>query len=157
MSEQIDIAVGLGAVPPPLPDIVSLRSLADAAPMPPPQVVEGVLHQGCKMVLSGTSKSNKSWCLLDLAVSVASGQTRWGRQCRKAAVLYINFELHDWAIAQHLIAICAARPECKGMGMGEIFSQLRVLRAGNRGESLGAPKTSPAAFLLTATFVQKVS
>jgi RecA-family ATPase len=35
---------------------------------------EVILHQGCKMILGGTSKSSKSWCLLDLGVSVASGQ-----------------------------------------------------------------------------------
>ena len=53
--------------------------------MPPPQIIEGVLHQGCKMILGGTSKSNKSWCLLDLAVSVASGQSGGAggaRRCR---------------------------------------------------------------------------
>jgi hypothetical protein len=31
-------------------------------------------------------------------------------------VLYINFELHAWAIAQPLNALCGARPECKGFG-----------------------------------------
>jgi hypothetical protein len=53
----------------------------------------GRLHEGCKMVLSGTSRSNKSRCLLDLGV--ASGQKWWGRHCRKAPVLYINFETTD--------------------------------------------------------------
>ncbi len=116
MSQQIDIAVDLGAVAPPLPEILTLRQLVEAAPMAPPQIIEGVLHQGCKMILGGTSKSNKSWCLLDLSVSVASGQEWWGRRCAKVPVLYINFELHAWAIAQRLAALCAARPECKGMG-----------------------------------------
>jgi len=31
-------------------------------------------------------------------------------------VLYINFELHAWAIAQRLNALAGARPECTGMG-----------------------------------------
>src|SRR6516162_5064751 len=116
MSEQIDIAVDLGVAPPPLPEIVTARQLAKAAPMPPPQVVEGVLHVQSKMILSGTSKSNKTWCLLNLALSVASG-TQWlGWRCAKLPVLYINFELHEWAIAQRLASICAARPECQGIG-----------------------------------------
>jgi len=114
-SEQVDIAVDLGVVPPPLPEILNLQQLVEGAPAPPPQIIEGVLHQGCKMILGGTSKSNKSWCLLDLAVSVASGQKWWGRPCAKMAVVYINFELHVWAIAQRLNALCAARPECNGM------------------------------------------
>lgn len=66
---QIDIAVDLGVVAPPLPEILSLRQLVETAPAPPPQIIEGVLHQGCKMILGGTSKSNKSWCLLDLGTA----------------------------------------------------------------------------------------
>ena len=116
MSEQIDIAVDLGVVPPPLPEILSLRQLVEVAPAPPPQIIEGVLHQGCKMILGGTSKSNKSWCLLDLALSVASGEKWWGRRCARMAVVYINFELHVWAVAQRINALCVARPECTGLG-----------------------------------------
>lgn len=116
MSEQIDIAVDLGAVPPALPEIVTLRQFAVAPPVAPPQIIEGILHRGCKMILGGTSKSNKSWGLLDLALSVASGQPWWGRRCEKLPVVYINFELHDWAIAQRVNALCIARPECQGMG-----------------------------------------
>jgi hypothetical protein len=116
MTEQVDIAVDLGAVPVPLPEIVTLREFAASPPVAPPQIIEGILHQGCKMILGGTSKSNKSWCLLDLALSVASGQPWWGRKCAKLPVVYINFELHNWAIAQRMVALCTARPDCKGMG-----------------------------------------
>ncbi len=116
MSEQVDIAVDLGAVPAPLPEIVTLREFAASPPVAPPQIIEGILHQGCKMILGGTSKSNKSWGLLDLALSVASGQPWWGRKCAKSPVVYINFELHNWAIAQRMVALCTARTDCKGMG-----------------------------------------
>jgi hypothetical protein len=111
--EQVDPAVDLKAVPPPLPEICFFEDFAANPPLPPPQVIEGILHRGCKMLLGGTSKSNKSWCLLDLALSVASGQPWWGRPCAKMAVVYINFELQPWALAQRLNALCAARPECK--------------------------------------------
>ena len=50
-------------------------------------LIDGVLHQGSKMIPGGTGKSNKSWCLLDLAVSVASGQKWRGRQCARCSVL----------------------------------------------------------------------
>lgn len=115
-SEQIDPAVDLGAIAPPLPDICFFGDFAANPPMAPPQIIEGILHQGCKMILGGTSKSNKSWCLLDLALSVASGQPWWGRQCTKLPVVYINFELQPWALAERLGALCLARPECKGTG-----------------------------------------
>lgn len=116
MSEPIDIAVDLGVVAPALPEIMTLRELFALDAPPPPLVIEGILHQGCKMILGGTSKSNKSWCLLDLALSVASGQPWWGRRCTKLPVVYINFELPVWAVKQRIDALCAARPECKSMG-----------------------------------------
>jgi hypothetical protein len=115
-NEQVDVAVDLGALPPPLPEILNLEQLCAVAVPPPPLIIEGVLHKGCKMILGGTSKSNKSWCLLDLALSVASGQPWWGRHCTKLPVVYINFELHVWAVVQRINALCAARPDCKGMG-----------------------------------------
>jgi RecA-family ATPase len=115
-SEQVDPAVDLGVLPPPLPEIEFLREFSASVPAAPPQIIEGILHQGCKMILGGTSKSNKSWCLLDLAISVASGEKWWGRGCTKSSVVYINFELHRWSIAQRLNALAGARPECKGLG-----------------------------------------
>ena len=135
--EQIEPAVDLGAVAPPLPEIVSLGQFCAVAVPPPPQIIEGVLHQGCKMILGGTSKSNKSWGLLDLALSVASGQPWWGRPCAKLPVVYINFELQPWALAERINALCAARPECRGVG--ETF-HLWNLRGHNADISLLRPK-----------------
>jgi len=114
--EQVDPAVDLGAVAPPLPEIMRLADFAASPPMAPPQIIEGILHQGCKMILGGTSKSNKSWCLLDLAMSVASGQPWWGRKCVKLPVVYINFELQPWALAERINALCAARPDRRDIG-----------------------------------------
>ena len=37
----------------------------------------------------------------------------WGRQCAKMPVVYINFELQPWALAERLGALIMARPECK--------------------------------------------
>ena len=136
-TEQVDPAVDLGAVAPALPDILTLEQLCAVAVPPPPLIIEGILHQGCKMILGGTSKSNKSWCLLDLALSVASGQPWWGRQCTKLPVVYINFELHVWAVAQRINALCAARPECKGMGQS---LHIWNLRGHNADISLLRPK-----------------
>ncbi|MEI8290728.1 MAG: AAA family ATPase [Verrucomicrobiota bacterium] len=125
MSGPIDIAVDLGAVPPSLPKLVSFREFA-ARPEPvPPQVIHGILHQGGKMILSGTSKSNKSWSLLDLAISVASGQEWWGHRCEKLPVAYLNFELHPWAMQQRLGALCLARPECRNIGDSLFLWNLR--------------------------------
>jgi DNA-binding MarR family transcriptional regulator len=142
MSEQIDIAVDLGAVPPPLPAIVTRRELAKAAPKPPPQVIDGVLHQGCKLVLSGTSKSNKTWCLLNLAASVASGAEWLGRRCAQMPVLYLNFELHEWAVSQRLDAICSVRRDVLADGHQGVDERLHLwnLRGHNSDITLLRPK-----------------
>ena len=115
-SEQVDPAVDLGVLAAPLPEIEFLREFVASAPAAPPQVIEGLLHQGCKMILGGTSKSNKSWCLLDLAMSVASGEKWWGHRCARMPVVYINFELPRWSIGQRINALAGARPECQGLG-----------------------------------------
>ena len=66
-------AVVAGLMPPEVPPIVSRTQLHARPESEPPQLVSGILHQGCKMILAGTSKTNKSWCLIDLALSVACG------------------------------------------------------------------------------------
>lgn len=136
-TEQIDPAVDLGAVAPPLPEICFMEEFVVNPPVAPPQLIEGVLHQGCKMILGGTSKSNKSWCLLDLALSVASGQAWWGRKCAKVPVVYVNFELQPWALAERLGALCVARPECK---FSKQMLALWNLRGHNADISLLRPK-----------------
>ena len=124
-TEQMDIAVDLGAVPPALPEIITLDQLEEMEFPTPPIIIEGVLHQGCKMILGGTSKSNKSWSLLDLALSVATGQPWWGRQCSKLPVIYINFELATWSIKNRMRALRATRLECQGKQMALHFWNLR--------------------------------
>lgn len=44
MAEQLDIAVDLDAVPPTLPEILTLRQFATFAANRSPQIIEGMLH-----------------------------------------------------------------------------------------------------------------
>jgi hypothetical protein len=53
------------------------------------------------------------------------------------AVVYINFELQPWALAQRLNALCAARPECK---IGRQTLALWNLRGRNADLTLLRPK-----------------
>ena len=140
-SEQVYPSEDAGLVPPPLPEIIFFEDFAANPPVAPPQAIDGFLHQGCKMVLGGSSKTNKSWCLLDLAMSVASGQPWWGRPCTSMPVVYINFELQPWALAQRLNALCGARPECK---LGGHKLALWNLRGRNSDLTLLRPKLESA-------------
>ena len=75
----------------------------------PPQLVEGVLHQGAKMVLGGPSKARKSWSLIDLMLSVSTGAPWWGFPTKRGRALYLNFELPAFALQHRLNAIAAAK------------------------------------------------
>ena len=88
-----------------LPKIISGTEFM-AVPKPePPQLITGVLHQGSKMILGGASKSRKSWTLIDMMLSVSTGVTWWGFATQRGRVLYINFELPDFAFQHRLQAI----------------------------------------------------
>jgi DnaB helicase-like protein/AAA domain-containing protein len=76
----------------------------------PPDVIAGVVHRGGKLLLGGASKSYKTWLLIDLGVSVASG-SEWLSGCatNKGRVLYINFELPEAFCAKRIQAVCDER------------------------------------------------
>jgi RecA-family ATPase len=76
----------------------------------PPDVVEGLLHRAAKMVLGGASKTFKTWTLIDLAVSVATGTDFLGKfPTQRGRVLYINLELQGAFFANRLRVLCDER------------------------------------------------
>lgn len=85
-----------------LPEIVSAASLIADPPPAPVVLIEGLLHQGEKLVLGGSSKTNKTWSCLEAAISVASGKSWWGHPTTQAKVLYINFEIQPYHLARRL-------------------------------------------------------
>lgn len=93
----------------------SLPAIIDAAtftatPMPePPQVVAGVLHRGSKAVYGGSSKTFKTWTLLDLCIAVSTGGDWLGFKTTQGPVLYMNFELQPFAVHNRLLTIAEAR------------------------------------------------
>jgi hypothetical protein len=70
------------------------------------------------MIIGGPSKARKSWSLIDLAVSVASGVPWWGIQTRESRVCLVNFELTEWMIAERLTKVLG------GKRMGQRTMQL---------------------------------
>lgn len=75
------------------PAIEDVANFIDSKIATPPDIILGILHRGSKMVLGGASKSFKTWQLVDLAVSVATGADWLGKQTHKGRVLYTNLEL----------------------------------------------------------------
>jgi RecA-family ATPase len=117
--QQRLLAVNLGAAgwsewevsnaPDGLPKIIPGSEFMATPKAEPPQLIEGVLHQGSKMILGGASKSRKSWSLIDMMLAVSTGGSWWGFPTKQGRVLYINFELPDFAFQHRLNAIAAAK------------------------------------------------
>lgn len=76
-----------------LPDIESLEEQWDNIPDLAPPLIEGVLRQGHKMLISGPSKAGKSFALIELCIAIAEGKKWLQWQCARGRVLYINLEL----------------------------------------------------------------
>ena len=54
-------------------------------------LVEGLVPEGVNMI-SGAPKVGKSWLMLDLALSIASGEPFLGQNTAKCGVLYLCLE-----------------------------------------------------------------
>lgn len=106
---------------PPLPPQVAAPAGTDALPIfkraseivqskivLPEQLIEGLLHRACKIIISGGSKSFKSWCLLHQGIAVANGIPWWGLGTKKGTVLYLNFELIEGFFEERILSVCRA-------------------------------------------------
>jgi RecA-family ATPase len=88
-----------------LPDIVDAAEWLAKTVEKPSELIAGILHRGSKLVLGGSSKSFKTWALLDMAASVATGSPWWGQPTQQAPVLYLNLEIQDGFLHSRLFAI----------------------------------------------------
>ena len=91
-----------------LPAILDASQLDEAIIERPEEIIAGALHRGCKMVLGGTSKSMKTWTLLQLAICCASGIPFWDMATRKSRVLFLNFEIQQYSFRERIRHICRA-------------------------------------------------
>jgi hypothetical protein len=92
-----------------LPEIEDACDLMEREGVLPLELIAGVLHQGAKLVLGGGSKSFKTWSLLDMAISVATGTDWWGFNTHQGHVLYVNFEIQKPFFAARLREVQAAK------------------------------------------------
>jgi hypothetical protein len=78
-----------------------------------PILIDGLVHRGTKVILGGGSKSYKTWTLLNLAISVATGEKWFGRDVVQTDldVIFINFEV------AHEFFLDRVRTVCKSMNV----------------------------------------
>jgi hypothetical protein len=92
-----------------LPPIISARQMANEALTAPKELIVGLLHQGSKMVLAASSKSFKTFSLMDMTLSVAAGEPWWEFKTNQGRVLYLNLELEPFFFRQRLLWIMNER------------------------------------------------
>jgi hypothetical protein len=92
-----------------LPPIIDAAEFLKTPQEQPRELVAGMLHQGSKLVLGGGSKSFKTWTLLDLALSVSHGLPWLGRKTDSGRVLYVNFEIQDYAWQNRIVEVARAK------------------------------------------------
>lgn len=76
-----------------LPDFEDLASVWNCLPDLAPELIEGILRKGHKMLLAGPSKAGKSFLQIELAIAIAEGRSWLGHRCVQGRVLYVNMEL----------------------------------------------------------------
>lgn len=69
-----------------------------------------VFDLGALSLLSGASKSRKSWVATELAIAAASGGDFQGFPCEKRRkVLYVDLELRNHSLAKRMHSVCRAK------------------------------------------------
>ena len=83
--------------------------LKDELPEMPAEVIEGVLLETHKMLLTGPSKAGKTWCLINLAVSVATGGWWIDFRCAQRKVLYVDLETDPRTLQKRVSRVAEAK------------------------------------------------
>ena len=79
-----------------LPQSVTLKEQLINPPELSPELISGVMREGCKMIITGESKAGKTCLSQNLAVCIAEGMPWLGKfPCEQGKVLYINLEVEE--------------------------------------------------------------
>lgn len=91
-----------------LPELIDAADFIAEPLDPPAELIEGILHKGSKLAFGGSSKSFKTWSLLDVAISVATGADWLGHTTAQGKVLFLNFEIQPHAWQRRIVAVAKA-------------------------------------------------
>jgi|TARA_Y100000289_G_C3928997_1_gene155249 hypothetical protein len=112
--------------PLPPPRFLSLEQMMthNTDPMPK-QVIEGVLHKGSKMIISGSSKAGKTLSLLHLGLAAANGSTWLGHRTATSKVIYLDFELKKRIAARRIAEMVNANSDYDPKNQNFMYCSLR--------------------------------
>lgn len=86
-----------------LPDDFTLDTFYYDPPALKPELIEGILRIGHKLLISGPSKAGKTFILMNLAICIAEGLEWMGHKCKQGKVLYVNLELDESSCVNRFI------------------------------------------------------
>ena len=122
-----------------LPQSVTLKEQLINPPELSPELIGGVLREGCKMIITGESKAGKTCLSQSLAVCIAEGRPWLNKfKCEQGKVLYINLEVEAASLSLRFRSMYRAmeiKPTDKG---AENIVQLNL-----RGYALPMEKLAP--------------
>ncbi len=104
-----------------LPDITEQR-LSDNEPDLAPELIEGVLREGHKMLLAGPAKAGKSFALIQLCIAMADGGKWFGWDVKKGRVLYVNLELDAKSCNHRIWKICQEKKSKINPGTMDVWN-----------------------------------
>ena len=112
--------------PLPPPKFLSLEQMMSHNKDPmPKQVIEGVLHKGSKMIISGSSKAGKTLSLLHLGLAAANGSTWLGHRTAISKVIYLDFELKKRIAARRIAEMVNANSHYDPKNPNFLYCSLR--------------------------------
>ena len=92
-----------------LPPFEGAIAVREELPPMPAVIIEGVLLEGHKMLFTGPSKANKTWGLIALSISVATGGYWIGMACAKRKVLYVDLETDRRTLQRRIAEVADAK------------------------------------------------
>lgn len=116
----------------------------------PPPIIDGLLNRQLSLVIGGSSKTYKSWTLLDMAISTANGIPFWGFNTHPGKCLYINFEIPEYYMRERVKAICDA----KGLDMPS--DNLYIWNLRGRAQALEAIRPKFTKVMANANFAMVI-
>lgn len=95
-----------------------------------PVLIDGLLHRGHVMGIIGSAGIGKSWMLIELAVSIATGGWWMGYKCERGKVLFVNPEIDGPNLRNRIRAVC----QLMGVSGEDLGHRLQVLNL--RGQAI---------------------
>ncbi len=109
-----------------LPELVDITQTWETPKPLKPELIQGVLRQGHKMILIAPSKAGKTVSSIELAYAVATGGTWLGLPCKQGKVLYINMEVDDASFENRVRNACEANNGKPPVGTIEILHMVGI-------------------------------